>query len=343
MTTHRHPDADPVGHQHAGPARPASPSPTTATARPPWPARRRPAARASTSLTVTATNSTGRRSQTIALTVNSGLAITSAARHPATAGKAFNFTVTTTGTPTADPDRERDAAAGHHVHRQRQRDRDVRPARRRDGRRHVPADLHREELDGHGQPGVHPDRRPTRRPSPARRRSPRRPARRSATRSRPPATPRPTLHGRDPAGRRELLRQRQRDRVAVGHHRGRGRHLRHPGHRDQRRRHRHPDDHPDRQGGRAHETQTVPTFTSAAAATATAGSAFSFTVTTGGGHDVHHRVTHSGTLPAGVRFINNGNGTATLTGHADGGQRRHLPDHVHRDEHRAGPRPSRSS
>ena len=51
-------------------------------------------------LTVTAKNSTGTATQSFVLTVNSGLAITSAGSATATSGKAFSFTVTTTGTPT---------------------------------------------------------------------------------------------------------------------------------------------------------------------------------------------------------------------------------------------------
>ena len=60
----------------------------------------------------------------------------------------------------------------------------------------------------------------------------------------------------------------------------------------------------------------VPTFTSAASATATAGTAFSFTVTTSGSPDAGYttNVTHTGTLPAGVSFDNLGNGEATLSG-----------------------------
>ena len=62
----------------------------------------------------------------------------------------------------------------------------------------------------------------------------------------------------------------------------------------------------------------VPTFTSAAAATAKAGTAFTFAATTAGsptdskGYTTN--VTHSGALPAGVSFNNNGDGTATLSG-----------------------------
>jgi Putative Ig domain len=62
-------------------------------------------------------------------------------------------------------------------------------------------------------------------------------------------------------------------------------------------------------------TRPVPTFTSAATATATAGTSFTFTVTTVGSPTTYTtNVTHSGALPAGVSFGNNGNGTATLTG-----------------------------
>ena len=52
-------------------------------------------------VTVTAANSEGTAAETIALTVNSGLAITSAGSASATAGKAFSFTITSIGTPTA--------------------------------------------------------------------------------------------------------------------------------------------------------------------------------------------------------------------------------------------------
>ena len=50
-------------------------------------------------VTITAANSAGTATQSFVLTVNSGLAITSAASATATSGKAFSFTVTTTGTP----------------------------------------------------------------------------------------------------------------------------------------------------------------------------------------------------------------------------------------------------
>jgi len=66
---------------------------------------------------------------------------------------------------------------------------------------------------------------------------------------------------------------------------------------------------------RAAGVRPVPTFTSAAAATATSGTAFTFAVTTVGSPTTYTtNVTHSGTLPAGVSFANHGNGTATLSG-----------------------------
>jgi hypothetical protein len=51
-------------------------------------------------LTIRATNSGGTATQSFVLTVNSGLAITSANSLTVASGKAFSFTVTTTGTPT---------------------------------------------------------------------------------------------------------------------------------------------------------------------------------------------------------------------------------------------------
>ena len=66
---------------------------------------------------------------------------------------------------------------------------------------------------------------------------------------------------------------------------------------------------------RAPGTVLVPTFTSPASASATAGTAFSFPVTTVGSPTTYTtNVTRSGTLPAGISFTNNGNGTATLNG-----------------------------
>jgi hypothetical protein len=57
---------------------------------------------------------------------------------------------------------------------------------------------------------------------------------------------------------------------------------------------------------------TAPTITSAASKTATAGTAFSFQVTTTG--IPTPTITEAGTLPAGVTFVDNGNGTASLSG-----------------------------
>ena len=60
--------------------------------------------------------------------------------------------------------------------------------------------------------------------------------------------------------------------------------------------------------------EVVPTITSAAMYGATAGTAFSFTVTTSAPTTYTTNITHSGALPAGVSFSNNGKGTATVSG-----------------------------
>jgi hypothetical protein len=59
-----------------------------------------PGSQGSYLLTIKAANSSGTASQSFLLTVNSGLAITSAASDTATAGSAFSFKVATSGTPT---------------------------------------------------------------------------------------------------------------------------------------------------------------------------------------------------------------------------------------------------
>lgn len=69
--------------------------------------------------------------------------------------------------------------------------------------------------------------------------------------------------------------------------------------------------------GQASQARALPsassiTFTSATSATATYGSAFSFTVTTTGAPAP--RLTKSGLLPVGVKFADNADGTATLSG-----------------------------
>jgi YVTN family beta-propeller protein len=56
----------------------------------------------------------------------------------------------------------------------------------------------------------------------------------------------------------------------------------------------------------------APAFTSGPAATATYGSRFSFTVTTTG--DPAPTISRTGRLPSGVRFTDNGDGTATISG-----------------------------
>ena len=78
----------------------------------------------------------------------------------------------------------------------------------------------------------------------------------------------------------------------------------------------------------------VPNFTSATRATATAGQAFTFTVTTTGSPTTAYTtsVTHTGTLPAGISFNNNGNGTATLSGTPTAASGWDVPRNVHRQE-----------
>ena len=61
-----------------------------------------------------------------------------------------------------------------------------------------------------------------------------------------------------------------------------------------------------------------PAITSAASATATVGSAFNFTVRATGAPTP--TLTESGTLPQGLTWVDNGNGTATLAGTPGVGQ-----------------------
>ena len=64
----------------------------------------------------------------------------------------------------------------------------------------------------------------------------------------------------------------------------------------------------------ASSSNKVPAFTSNASDTETVGTAFTFTVTTAATTAGVTSVTRSGTLPGGVTFTNNRNGTATITG-----------------------------
>ena len=57
-----------------------------------------------------------------------------------------------------------------------------------------------------------------------------------------------------------------------------------------------------------------PTISSADHATFSVGSAGSFTVTTTAGYPAATTLSHTGTLPSGVSFTDNGDGTATLAG-----------------------------
>ena len=82
----------------AGPSRPGSVSPTTATGRRPCQARRRRPAAAHT-VTFKATNTAGTTTQSFVLTVDAAPAFTSAATSTATVGVPYSFTVKTTGYP----------------------------------------------------------------------------------------------------------------------------------------------------------------------------------------------------------------------------------------------------
>ena len=119
--------------------------------------RPRPGGRAA-SVTVSATSSAGSATQAFVLTVNGGLAITSARSATATSGAAFSLTVTSTGTPTPTLTHT-GATRRHHLHGQRQRD--GHPGRHASGHgaRHLPDHLHRQELDRHDQPGLPADSR----------------------------------------------------------------------------------------------------------------------------------------------------------------------------------------
>ncbi len=59
-------------------------------------------------------------------------------------------------------------------------------------------------------------------------------------------------------------------------------------------------------------SNSAPTFTSPGTGTATAGTAFVFHVTTSGPENP--TLTENGTLPSGLTFVDNGNGTATISG-----------------------------
>ena len=66
----------------------------------------------------------------------------------------------------------------------------------------------------------------------------------------------------------------------------------------------------------------LPSITSADHTTFTVGSAGSFTVTTPAGYPTATTMTESGSLPSGVSFTDNGDGTATLAGTPAAGTRR---------------------
>ena len=63
----------------------------------------------------------------------------------------------------------------------------------------------------------------------------------------------------------------------------------------------------------------APTITSANSTTFTVGTPGSFTVTTGPSFPANAALSESGALPSGVTFVDNGDGTATLSGTPDVG------------------------
>ena len=122
---------------------------------------------------------------------------------------------------------------------------------------------------------------------------------------------------RVPALRGDLHRQRQRHRHPVRHAGGRDRRQLPDHHHGRQRRQpqRHPDLHPDR--GRR------PAITSANTTTFAEGSSGTFTVTSTGTPTA--TLTETGSLPTGVTFVDNGNGTATLAGTPAAGTRGTYP------------------
>ncbi|HEX2904534.1 MAG TPA: putative Ig domain-containing protein, partial [Jatrophihabitans sp.] len=69
----------------------------------------------------------------------------------------------------------------------------------------------------------------------------------------------------------------------------------------------------------------LPAFTSPAAKTFVVGTAGSFTVTTTAGYPAARTITETGTLPSGLSFTDNGDGTATLAGTPAAGQGNSYP------------------
>ena len=199
-------------------------------------------------LTIKATNSAGTATQSFVLTVNSGLAITSAASASATSGTAFSFTVTTTGTPTPTLTEAGALPSGVTFTANTNGTATLAgtPAATAKGAYPITFTAHNSTgtasqafmLTVNNKPGFSSAAAVTETAGTAFNFT-------VAT----TGYPVPKLTAADPARGGELLRQRQRDRIAVGYDRDQGRDL-HPGrHRDQRGRLRQPDDHADGQGG----------------------------------------------------------------------------------------------
>ena len=113
-------------------------------------------------VTITATDGTLVRTQQLVITVAQPPAFTSAASASASAGSAFSFTVTTTGISSVDDHSIGHVADGRHLQGRRQWHCDAdRHAIDIDGRAHLPAHLHGDQLRRRDQAELHTDRRPS--------------------------------------------------------------------------------------------------------------------------------------------------------------------------------------
>ena len=141
-------------------------------------------------------------------------------------------------------------------------------------------------------------------------------------------TPALTLTGNTARGG-HLRRQRRRHGHALGYPERNGQDLHAQDHRQEHGRQRQP------RASRSVVHQ-APAITSAATATFTTGKTGTFKITTSGlsGRGAEHRTAR---CPTGVTFVENGNGTATLSGTPEDGTSGSLPADDHRDQRRPGP------